>query len=202
MVNVFIVAATPALRAGLRALLASPDLTIAGEASGVAERAAALVASDVIVLADEAQLPELARLAADSLPAVVLLAGDERALLALRDLRLRGWALAAPEASADELRAAVLAAAQGLVAVPLTLAERLVGARPAALEAPSEPLTAREREVLGRLSQGLSNKQIARGLQISEHTVKFHVASIFTKLGASSRTDAVSRGARSGLITL
>jgi DNA-binding NarL/FixJ family response regulator len=202
MVNVFIVAPTPTLRAGLRALLASPDVTVVGEASGVAERAAALLASDAIVLADEAQLHELARLRADTLPAVVLLAGDERSLAALRALRLRGWALASPDAGADELRAAVLASAQGLAAVPLALAERLAGTRPAALEEPAEPLTAREREVLGMLSQGLSNRQIARALQISEHTVKFHVASIFAKLGASSRTEAVSRGARSGLITL
>jgi DNA-binding NarL/FixJ family response regulator len=52
------------------------------------------------------------------------------------------------------------------------------------------------------LSRGLSNKMIARRLTISEHTVKFHVSSIYTKLGAASRTDAVSRGVRRGLITL
>jgi DNA-binding NarL/FixJ family response regulator len=67
---------------------------------------------------------------------------------------------------------------------------------------PVEALTAREREVLELLSRGLPNKLIARRLQISEHTVKFHVSSIYAKLGASSRTDAVSRGVRRGLITL
>jgi DNA-binding NarL/FixJ family response regulator len=67
---------------------------------------------------------------------------------------------------------------------------------------PDEALTAREREVLELLSRGLPNKLIARRLQISEHTVKFHVSSIYAKLGATSRTDAVSRGVRSGLITL
>lgn len=67
---------------------------------------------------------------------------------------------------------------------------------------PDEALTTREREVLELLSQGLPNKLIARRLQISEHTVKFHVSSIYAKLGASSRTDAVSRGVRRGLITL
>jgi len=67
---------------------------------------------------------------------------------------------------------------------------------------PDETLTAREREVLELLSRGLPNKLIARRLQISEHTVKFHVSSIYAKLGATSRTDAVSRGVRSGLITL
>jgi DNA-binding CsgD family transcriptional regulator len=67
---------------------------------------------------------------------------------------------------------------------------------------PDEALTSREREVLELLSQGLPNKLIARRLQISEHTVKFHVSSIYAKLGATSRTDAVSRGVRRGLITL
>jgi len=67
---------------------------------------------------------------------------------------------------------------------------------------PVEALTAREREVLELLSRGLPNKLIARRLQISEHTVKFHVSSIYAKLGATSRTDAVSRGVRRGLITL
>jgi NarL family two-component system response regulator YdfI len=70
------------------------------------------------------------------------------------------------------------------------------------LSSPDEALTNREREVLELVSQGLSNKLIARRLQISEHTVKFHISSISTKLGASSRTDAVSRGVRRGLITL
>ena len=67
---------------------------------------------------------------------------------------------------------------------------------------PEEALTAREREVLELLSRGLPNKLIARRLQISEHTVKFHVSSIYAKLGATSRTDAVSRGVRRGLITI
>jgi DNA-binding CsgD family transcriptional regulator len=63
-------------------------------------------------------------------------------------------------------------------------------------------LTARERDVLELVSQGLSNKQIAQKLQISEHTVKFHLSSLFAKLGVSSRTEAVNRGARQGIITL
>ncbi len=66
----------------------------------------------------------------------------------------------------------------------------------------SELLTPREREVLQLLSSGLGNKQIAAHLQISEHTAKFHVASILGKLGASSRTEAVSLGLRRGLILL
>jgi DNA-binding NarL/FixJ family response regulator len=65
-----------------------------------------------------------------------------------------------------------------------------------------EHLTRRELEVLEVLAEGLSNRAIATRLEISEHTVKFHVSSIFAKLGAENRTDAVRRGVRRGLITL
>jgi DNA-binding NarL/FixJ family response regulator len=65
-----------------------------------------------------------------------------------------------------------------------------------------EPLTAREIEVLRLLAEGLGNKEIAAKLEISEHTIKFHIRSILGKLGATSRTEAVTRGLRSGLIEL
>lgn len=65
-----------------------------------------------------------------------------------------------------------------------------------------EALTPRELEVLSVLAEGLSNRAIASRLAISEHTVKFHISSIFAKLGAENRTDAVRRGVRLGLISL
>jgi len=65
-----------------------------------------------------------------------------------------------------------------------------------------EPLTAREHEILEQLAAGLSNRQIAERLAISEHTVKFHVSSVFGKLGVSSRAAAVRHGMRHGLVTL
>jgi DNA-binding NarL/FixJ family response regulator len=71
-----------------------------------------------------------------------------------------------------------------------------------ALDAEVERLTAREMEVLELLAEGLPNKAIARRLRISDQTVKFHVASITGKLGASNRTDAVRRAVRRGLLTL
>lgn len=67
---------------------------------------------------------------------------------------------------------------------------------------PDEPLTPREQEVLQLIAQGLPNKTIARSLQISEHTVKFHVNAILGKLGAQSRTEAVVRASRAGLVLL
>jgi DNA-binding NarL/FixJ family response regulator len=69
-------------------------------------------------------------------------------------------------------------------------------------EALVEPLTPREQQVLELLAEGLSNKAIADRLQISDQTVKFHVAAVCAKLGAANRTDAVRRALRRGLITL
>jgi len=100
----------------------------------------------------------------------------------------------------------VLAAAAGLIAVPAPRAGRILGgpAAPSAGEpdTPAEPLTPREREVLDLLGLGLSNRRIAERLRISEHTAKFHVASVLGKLEVATRAEAVSRGVRRGLITL
>jgi len=69
-------------------------------------------------------------------------------------------------------------------------------------EAVIEPLTPREREVLELVAEGMSNRAIAERLAISEHTVKFHVNTIYRKLGVSTRTEAVVHGARLGLLAL
>ncbi len=195
--TIFIVAPTPALRAGLRALLIADDLEVVGEAAGMLLAPSA----DVVLVAGDDPAGVGRVLAGAEGGALVALSLDPRLPGLLEPLPLRGWALASPEAGPEELRAAVSAAAQGYVAVPQQLAASLRS--PLRSEADgSEALTAREREVLGLLSQGLPNKQIALRLQISEHTVKFHIGSIFAKLGAASRTEAVSIGARQGLITL
>ena len=73
---------------------------------------------------------------------------------------------------------------------------------PDSIDIPVESLTSREREVLALVADGLSNREIANALEISEHTVKFHLASIFGKLGASSRTEAVRRGLQLGLVEI
>jgi ATP/maltotriose-dependent transcriptional regulator MalT len=65
-----------------------------------------------------------------------------------------------------------------------------------------EPLTSREHEVLEQMAAGLSNRQIAHALGISEHTVKFHVSAILGKLGVASRSAAIRHGMRHGLVTL
>ena len=73
---------------------------------------------------------------------------------------------------------------------------------PALDEPPVETLTTREHDVLELVADGLPNRDIAARLAISEHTVKFHLASIFGKLGASTRTEAVQRGLRLGVIDI
>jgi DNA-binding NarL/FixJ family response regulator len=155
-----------------------------------------------LLVADEELLEETAlAVAEDGTQSLVLLSDDEGSASRLRDLSLRGWGIVPPDAPSEELGAAVAAAAQGLTVLPKALAEQLL-AEPAAVEELSEPPTAREREVLGLLGQGFSNKMIARELHISEHTVKFHISSLYAKLGVSNRAEAVSRGARHGLISL
>jgi DNA-binding NarL/FixJ family response regulator len=203
--RVVIIAPTPALRAGLRALLDAPELRVVGESGVLAGPAADLGAADVLLLADEAPLPELGRLlGGEGRIGVVLLADDERPAASLRTLPLIGWGLVPRDTSPAELQAAVIAVGQGLVVLPPAIAARLLVQRPteATIDADMEPLTSRELEVLELMGRGLPNKQIARSLQISEHTVKFHISSIFAKLRAASRTDAVGRAARQGLIAL
>jgi DNA-binding NarL/FixJ family response regulator len=100
---------------------------------------------------------------------------------------------------ADDLAAARRSAVR---ADALVLAAGGSGPSSELLEPLIEPLTPRERDVLSLLAEGLSNKGIAERLNISDQTVKFHVASIYGKLGASNRTDAVRVGFRRGLVAL
>ncbi|NJN17569.1 MAG: response regulator transcription factor [Oscillochloris sp.] len=197
MITVFIVAAAPALRAGLRSLLSGGELRVVGESP-----LPTLTAADVVVAAGESIAVAARTLDGSNDTALVALSGDAQLALTLSGLTLRGWAITPEDVGAEELHAAVHAAAQGFVVLPRIWADQLARPRQSLEEPQGESLTTRELEVLGLLSEGLPNKQIAGRMQISEHTVKFHIASIFQKLGAASRTEAVSIGARRGMITL
>jgi DNA-binding NarL/FixJ family response regulator len=109
----------------------------------------------------------------------------------------RVWGILPTDSSAEELTAAIHALSQGLIVGPPNL---LFESETEPLE--RGPLTERESEVLGLLAKGLANKQIAVSLGISEHTVKFHVSSIYAKLNVTNRTEAVREGLRGGWIAL
>jgi len=118
-------------------------------------------------------------------------------------LRLGVNAILSREVTADELALALEAAELGLVLLLPSAVQDALAQFPA--REPDnllEPLTARERQVLEMLGDGIGNKQIAARLDISEHTVKFHISSILGKLGAETRTEAVRRGIEHGLITI
>ena len=158
---------------------------------------------DVWLVSDAEQLPALAAGLSGAQPqAVVVMTSATQALNALAELSISGAALVPADVSPAELLAAIHAAAQGM----LVMAYR-VGREAMAITTPGEqpieqPLTPRELEVLERVSRGLPSKLIAQQLDVSESTVKFHLSSVYAKLGASSRTEAVSKAARLGLITL
>jgi DNA-binding NarL/FixJ family response regulator len=137
---------------------------------------------------------------------LVLLSDDREALKQLIGIAAPGWALLLRESDSSEIIAAVLSAASGLITVDSSMVMQLAGI---ALGPSSaiygdlpDPMTTRELEVLQLLAQGLPNKVIANRLNISQHTVKFHVAAILAKLNAGSRTEAVTLGARRGLVTI
>jgi DNA-binding NarL/FixJ family response regulator len=113
-------------------------------------------------------------------------------------------AIISREAALEELRLALAAADAGLVLLHPTSARNLITAHlpPPELSYQHEQLTAREQEVLRLLSDGLGNKEIATRLAISEHTAKFHISSILGKLGAATRTEAVTQGIKRGLIAI
>jgi DNA-binding NarL/FixJ family response regulator len=209
VIDVLVVGAYPMVRAGLRALLEeAADCAVVGQAASFAEAAelAARLAPHVALVdagpARGHELDELVALA-DEQPALGLVvladAGAERYLPALGRGRV-GYL--AREAAPEAILQAVRAVAAGLVVLDPHAAPSLTAAPRLTVEAPAEPLTARELEVLALMAQGLPNKTIAQRLIISEHTVKFHVGAILAKLGAASRTEAVTLAARQGLLML
>jgi DNA-binding NarL/FixJ family response regulator len=135
---------------------------------------------------------------------LIVLADNPDASWVGEALRAGVNAILSREINAEEIRLGILAAEAGLVLLHPSSAQNL-GRRTLALEHDAdslEALTAREQEVLQLVSLGLGNKEIAARLNISDHTVKFHISSILGKLGAATRTEAVSEGIRKGFITI
>lgn len=204
--RVLIVADDPLARAGLATLLAGqPGCTVVGRVAGDAGLPDEVEAyrPDVIMWDlgwnPTLALERLADVKEMELPIVALLPDEAHAVEA-RTAGARGLLLR--EADTPKLLAALSAVAQGLVTIDPTLTGALLSTGEADRVALAEALTPRELEVLQLLAEGLPNKTIAHQLNISEHTVKFHVNAILGKLGAQSRTEAVVRATRLGLILL
>jgi two-component system nitrate/nitrite response regulator NarL len=177
---------------------------VAGNLAALRQHVAAKHAD--VVVADISELAQLNELAEPPRVPIVALVGDRAD--DLLDALYGGAHSALPrDAAAEEIRAAIFASATGLGTLPLSLLASLLLLRfdapnISAVATDSGDLTVREIEVLAALADGVSNKAIARRYGISVHTVKFHVASILEKLGAESRTEAVAKAARIGLVLI
>lgn len=193
MIRVLLNVSSPALRAGLRALLSS-DKTIKVVNDSLDEENGA----DVIITSAHLGVASSFHNRPDSSSsaATLFLSNDQ---LNVEEMKRSTsiWGILPTDSSPEELTAAIHALSQGLIVGTPTL---LFGSENEPLE--RGPLTERESEVLGLLAKGLANKQIAAALGISEHTVKFHVSSIYQKLNVTNRTEAVREGLRGGWIAL
>jgi DNA-binding NarL/FixJ family response regulator len=204
--TILVVAESPLAAAGIEALLrrdpgARIVITSAGQVATVAmEHAPCIV---ILSMSPPAVARALERLAsAPRMPPVIVLSTAPHDAWTARARRSGVRAVLRHDAGADELEAALAATQAGLLALhpdALQGVSTPVTASPAAAPV---TLTAREIEVLEMMAEGMSNRAIARHLKISSHTVKFHVAAMLGKLGARSRTEAVTAGIRHGLISL
>lgn len=204
-VRVAVISQDPLARAGLAALLAGIEsLHLAHLGAPKEEAAAELEAARAEVIVwdlgwDPAAALEVATALAAAGSPLLALVPDAAAAEA-------AWASGAAGVLPRQSTPAQLAAAVEALAAGLTVAaaELPLPARrePGAAEPPAEELTPRELEVLRLVAEGLPNKTIAARLGVSEHTVKFHMNAVLRKLGAASRTEAVVRGTRLGLILL
>lgn len=205
MIRVVIADDHPVVRAGLRALLdTAADISVVGEAAAP-ERAVALAAE----LAPELVLMDLqfgqSQTGADATRAIRALDAPPYVLV-LTNYDTDGDILGAVEAGAsgyllkdappDELLAAVRAAAAGESALAPVIASRLMER----VRSPRVSLSARELEVLRLVASGASNGDVAASLHITDATVKTHLVHVFSKLGVSSRTAAVSSARTLGIL--
>jgi DNA-binding NarL/FixJ family response regulator len=222
MIRVLVAASSAVVRAGLESILSREAGVVVVGGSGTLRSLASDAAEhepDVVLLELTGEHPEelfttLSLLSVDAddgaraAPRVVLLTDQPDSVRVGELLHAGVRALLSREAAPDEIVAAVQGAAAGLVALAAEWLDRVVPAGAAILRRAGNgstrntPLSTREVEVLRMVADGLANKQIAARLQISEHTVKFHVASILAKLHASTRAEAVRNGARSGLVVV
>jgi DNA-binding NarL/FixJ family response regulator len=200
VIRLLIAAPTAVMRAGLEALVASdPEIALTGSFPDLSS--VETVRPDVVLAAlsvDELTPPH----DGDS-AAIVLLSNNDQPAWTPEALRLGVRAVLRQDATSSEVLAAVGAASNGMAVLdPQELEALLTAASPAPVSDEPSALTPRELEVLRMMAEGAANKIIAWKLGISEHTAKFHVASILGKLHAGTRAEAVAIGMRKGLILI
>jgi len=206
MIRILIVDDHPVVREGLMAVLEGiPDIRVVGTAQSAEEALAAIktVRPDIVLL--DLELPGMSGIDAiprliaggDHVRVIVLTAYDteERVLGAIR-AGAGGYLLKG--AAAAEIVHAIRAVREGGSYLTPRVATQVMAQ--VVSRGRSGVLSEREREVLRLIAQGQSNKQIGRQLSITERTVKFHVTSIFNKLGADNRAQAIAVAARRGLL--
>jgi DNA-binding NarL/FixJ family response regulator len=214
MVAIAIVSADPVLRRDLAQVLREESTITALNAIDDPAAALSLIeqnqSNDAIILADEPTREDLTNWKRKRGEIhVIVLVDDHSEAPATRDaLEAGARAVLSRSAGREEILATIRAVTSGLVVLPRELLPTLLDGAPLgddpmdATDRDHAQLTPRELDVLTAMANGASNKAIARQLGISVHTVKFHVASVFTKLNAESRTEAVTRAAQLGLVML
>jgi DNA-binding NarL/FixJ family response regulator len=201
-VRVAVVSPSPAVRSGLRALIDGHDgIVVEAEWFELGDGA---IFGPLDVIVGEANAGSVSGWREIAETRAVVLLGERETLLRYRGLLAGPVGLLLRQAGGEEIAAAVVATVRGLSVADPSLVENMSLMGVAVSDGPPglSPLSAREVEVLRHVATGLPNKGIALELGISEHTVKFHISSIMSKLDASSRTEAVTLAVRRGLLPL
>lgn len=212
MIRVLVWAKSAIMRTGLEAIVRIDgrfEVVSSDRRSADFETVVRELSPDVVLLDgdDEQTVSSLAKFMGNAnAPISLVLLGQIRRTDILRMLQSGARGLLLREAHAEDITEALAAVHHGMVVISPEILDTLA---PTAVQLPSdeelppgEPLTPREIEVLGFLAEGAGNREIAQRMRISEHTVKFHVSSILNKLGATTRTEAVTRGYKEGLILI
>lgn len=200
------------VNAPLTVVISAGSASLRARIETLARRSGALVATaseryDVLLVSLDASTPlqsslePLSLLTTSAAKVCVMSEKNPPRGMISRLLRARVAGVVPIDISAARLQSALRAIHAGLQVIDPAVTREDSESRAVATSSPEE-LTEREQEVLAMLAEGLSNKEISSRLAISTHTVKFHISSILGKLGATSRTEAVSIGIRSGRVAI